>query len=964
MERCRAVLVLALLLMPAVTVQGQQQPCGMPTVAAASREPNILTPSQAEMLGDLVMQQMAGELRLVNDPTLNRYAQAIADRMAEVSDAGKVRVELFDIPAVNAVAFPGGRVLLARKLVAFARSEDEVAGVLAHEIAHVLMRGPERRFSRAARVALQVTSIGDARDLEEKYNRFIEIASRTDARGSEQNSESNELIADELAVWLMTRVGYSAKAFVDFWDRVNELQSQTGNWLSDLFGTTKPGSKRLRAALKGASAMPASCAGTRPTTDAEFAQWQQSIVAASRATPTAALHGAISERSLDPPLRSDLSHVKFSPDGRWVLAQDDASVYVFSRAPLAFRWRADASDALPAQFSPDSAAIVFYDDTYRVERWSVSSGQREWVRDLAVTKGCVDAGLSADGRYFACVTPDLDLRVQQVAGGDIVFEKRGFYTFGLRDLLELVLAQSTPSDRKTHLFQMQYSPDVRFLVVARHDTSVAVDLAGRVAVPLPSSIRARVGLSFAFMGPDRIAGIHDSKPEDSAVLTFPGGSIVMKLKLGPCSLSAPTRGDAYLILRGVRGVAVGLFGTRENKPVGSNGAVGYDLYDDLYVTERRTGEIGLFRMGTATPLEVSTVPAGPLGRLRAADVSPDGSVLALSQRTRGAIWDLRTGQRTAYMRGFRGAHIDSDNASYLDFPREEPSQRTIVRFAAGSRTPEPLVGIDDIGRDGPETRKPEPATGSLRVQATITVESMIQHGPYLIGWRADERKKGDSVLEALDAATGTTRWSRTFSKGRPPFLTAERGHRTVAIGWPYGSDGARVLVEANPGLKARFEAMHSRKDDVGLLELVDLASGQTRGHLLTDFGNDSFRLGSVVLEAGTLVVNDNRNRTLAYSLATGKRTGSAFGTPLDVAQNGSIVVVQNHPGHLAFYSLPLVKRIDELTFPSRVTLARFQADDKQLFVLTDDQKAYVFTVGPFSDGAGLGPAAPRPELGR
>ena len=47
----------------------------MPAVATTSREPNILTPEQAEILGDLPMQQIAGEPRLVNDPALNRYAR-------------------------------------------------------------------------------------------------------------------------------------------------------------------------------------------------------------------------------------------------------------------------------------------------------------------------------------------------------------------------------------------------------------------------------------------------------------------------------------------------------------------------------------------------------------------------------------------------------------------------------------------------------------------------------------------------------------------------------------------------------------------------------------------------------------------------------------------------------------------------------------------------------------------------
>ena len=158
----------------------------------------------------------------------------------------------------------------------------------------------------------------------------------------------------------------------------------------------------------------------------------------------------------------------------------------------------------------------------------------------------------------------------------------------------------------------------------------------------------------------------------------------------------------------------------------------------------------------------------------------------------------------------------------------------------------------------------------------------------------------------------------------------------------FGEEGFKDTAKSMPGEMLRVVA----KFDGGWQD-ADLANGKPRGQLLIDFGNDSFRLGPVVLAGGTLVVNDNRNRTLAYSLATGKKTGGAFGAPLDVAQSGSMVLVQNVPGQLTLYSLPLMQRLDDLTFPCRVTLARFQADDTRLFVLTEDQTAYVLTVGPF-----------------
>ena len=132
-----------------------------------------------------------------------------------------------------------------------------------------------------------------------------------------------------------------------------------GSWLTDLFGTTRPEAKRLRSGLHTVAAIPRTCIASRATTEEQFRTWQRAVVEASRGTTTAALPGLISERKLEPALRTDLRYLKFSPGAKWVLAQDDGSIFVFSREPLEFKFRIDASETGPAQFVPDSSALVF-----------------------------------------------------------------------------------------------------------------------------------------------------------------------------------------------------------------------------------------------------------------------------------------------------------------------------------------------------------------------------------------------------------------------------------------------------------------------------------------------------------------------------------------------------------------------------------------------------------------------------
>lgn len=109
---------------------------------------------------------------------------------------------------------------------------------------------------------------------------------------------------------------------------------------------------------------------------------------------------------------------------------------------------------------------------------------------------------------------------------------------------------------------------------------------------------------------------------------------------------------------------------------------------------------------------------------------------------------------------------------------------------------------------------------------------------------------------------------------------------------------------------------------------------------------------------GDLVVyNDNRNRTLVYSLGSGTQVGHAFGTPLDVSNDGALVAVQNSAGEMTVHGLPRLERVDGWQFPSEVAFARFSDDGRKLFVLTVDHTAYTLAVGPQAP-TGVPPVVP------
>jgi len=106
--------------------------------------------------------------------------RALDDLARRLSPAGRpMRVEVIDLPVVNAVALPGGRILLFRGLIDEAASPDEVAGVLAHEIGHVEHRHVMVALVRRFGLGLLVGSGGSTAEygqvlLESRYGRAAE----------------------------------------------------------------------------------------------------------------------------------------------------------------------------------------------------------------------------------------------------------------------------------------------------------------------------------------------------------------------------------------------------------------------------------------------------------------------------------------------------------------------------------------------------------------------------------------------------------------------------------------------------------------------------------------------------------------------------------------------------------------------------------------------------------------------
>ena len=138
------------------------QVCPQPPALERIVGKNCFTAEQEIDLGDAMGDNLAHEFPLVDDPALTAHLEELGTRLIRFLPPNNLRFRYFliDWPEVNAFSLSGGRIYVARKMVALTRSDDELAGVLAHEMGHIVTHQQATEITRALRV-IGVTQVGN-----------------------------------------------------------------------------------------------------------------------------------------------------------------------------------------------------------------------------------------------------------------------------------------------------------------------------------------------------------------------------------------------------------------------------------------------------------------------------------------------------------------------------------------------------------------------------------------------------------------------------------------------------------------------------------------------------------------------------------------------------------------------------------------------------------------------------------
>jgi beta-barrel assembly-enhancing protease len=202
-------------------------------------------------LGKQLAQQVERSSKLIDDPVVTEYVNRVGQNLVRNSDAQvPFTIKVIDSDEVNAFALPGGFFYVNSGLILRAQEESELAGVMAHEISHVICRHGTKQATKAdliqigAMAAMIFVPYGWAGyGIYEGMQLAIPLTFLKFSRDAERQ-------ADFLGIQYMYKAGYDPNSYVTFFERIQADEKRRPGTVSKVFATHPPTPDRIADAQK------------------------------------------------------------------------------------------------------------------------------------------------------------------------------------------------------------------------------------------------------------------------------------------------------------------------------------------------------------------------------------------------------------------------------------------------------------------------------------------------------------------------------------------------------------------------------------------------------------------------------------------------------------------------------------------------------------------------------------------
>jgi beta-barrel assembly-enhancing protease len=207
-------------------------------------------------LGKQLAQEVDRQAKFIDDPVVVEYVNRVAQNIVRNSDAQvPFTVKVIDSDVVNAFALPGGFFYVNSGIILHADEESEMAGVMAHEIAHVCARHGTKGQTKAqliqlasipAMIFIPYSWAGYA--IYQGMNFAIPLTFLKFTRDQERE-------ADYLGLQYMYKAGYDPNSFVAFFEKVEAEEKKQPGTIPKVFSSHPPTPDRIEAAQKEISSI-------------------------------------------------------------------------------------------------------------------------------------------------------------------------------------------------------------------------------------------------------------------------------------------------------------------------------------------------------------------------------------------------------------------------------------------------------------------------------------------------------------------------------------------------------------------------------------------------------------------------------------------------------------------------------------------------------------------------------------
>ncbi len=200
-------------------------------------------------LGKALAQEVERTSKIVDDPVISEYVNRVGQNLVKHSDAQvPFTIKVIDSDEINAFALPGGFFFVDTGLVLAAQNESELAGVMAHEIAHVAARHGTRQATRAEVAnwaSLPLIFLGGwaGYGIRQAASLALPLGFLKFSRGFEEE-------ADYLGLQYMYATGYDPNGLVTFFERIQAKEKNKPGSISKAFSTHPQTPDRIARAQK------------------------------------------------------------------------------------------------------------------------------------------------------------------------------------------------------------------------------------------------------------------------------------------------------------------------------------------------------------------------------------------------------------------------------------------------------------------------------------------------------------------------------------------------------------------------------------------------------------------------------------------------------------------------------------------------------------------------------------------